>query len=187
MLAIAAALAAMIGFGAANGSAADIFTCNGLTPTIIGAGEIHGTAGNDVIIGSAGDDVIFGSSGHDTICGEGGNDVIHGDSGNDQMWGGVKGAEPIDGVDGVDELYGDSGNDLVVDPTGGFNYLTGNSGRDTILGAGEMEGESGADELRVLGAPSFNSTLNAGSGSDTCTPRTDLDVLISCEDVNLPV
>ena len=37
--------------------------------TIVGAGDIAGTPGNDVIVGSAADDIIDGTGGDDRICG----------------------------------------------------------------------------------------------------------------------
>ena len=56
--------------------------------TIVGAGYITGTSGNDVIVGSPGRDVILGLAGDDIICGNGGNDVILGGRGNDVIIGG---------------------------------------------------------------------------------------------------
>src|SRR5690349_2136619 len=41
--------------------------------TIVGAGTIVGTAGDDVIVGSDGVDTISGGGGNDIICGEGGS------------------------------------------------------------------------------------------------------------------
>ena len=39
--------------------------------TIVGAGTIVGTSGDDVIVGSDGNDTIDGGGGDDIICGEG--------------------------------------------------------------------------------------------------------------------
>ncbi|HSQ38369.1 MAG TPA: hypothetical protein VLS92_10800, partial [Acidimicrobiia bacterium] len=62
--------------------------CLGLEATIVGAGVIKGTAGDDVIVGSGGNDTIKGLAGHDRICGGGGNDTIVGGMGRDQVQGG---------------------------------------------------------------------------------------------------
>lgn len=50
--------------------------------TIVGAGTIFGTQGDDVIVASAGNDIVFGGGGDDIICGEGGNDTLDGGKGN---------------------------------------------------------------------------------------------------------
>ena len=43
-------------------------TCFGKRATIVGAGDISGTPGNDVIVGSAGADTIDALGGHDRVC-----------------------------------------------------------------------------------------------------------------------
>ena len=55
--------------------------------TIVGAGTIFGTEGDDVIVGSAGNDVVFAGGGNDIVCGEGGNDILDGGTGNDVLIG----------------------------------------------------------------------------------------------------
>src|SRR6478609_789038 len=55
--------------------------------TIVGAGTINGTPGNDVIVGSPEADRISGAGGNDIICGEGGNDVVNGGPGDDVLIG----------------------------------------------------------------------------------------------------
>ncbi len=55
---------------------------------ITGAGAIHGTDGNDLILGSAGMDMIHAGAGDDCIVGGGGGDQIFGDAGNDVCIGG---------------------------------------------------------------------------------------------------
>ena len=55
--------------------------------TIVGAGTIVGTSGDDVIVGSDGNDTINGGGGNDLICGEGGNDPIDGGNGDDVLIG----------------------------------------------------------------------------------------------------
>src|SRR5262245_23666447 len=170
-----------LSLGTSRAGATATIVCNGLTPTIIGSGVINGTSHDDVIVGSSGNDTINGGAGNDTICGEGGDDVIDGGSGNDQMWGEAFRTDPLIGVAGNDQIKGGSGGDLLVDPTGTGQTLDGGSGVDTIAGFGVLLGGSGADSIRVLGQHAEPSTLNGGSGNDTCTRGNAQDVLTSCE------
>lgn len=165
-----------------HAGAIDALSCNGLAPTIFGAGgNIVGTSGNDVIVGTDGDETIDGGSGNDTICGEGGNDAINGGSGNDDMWGEVSRFDPLFGTAGNDDITGGSGNDLLVDTVGQGQTLDAGSGNDRIVGFGDLRGGSGVDNITVAGNNTAGSTLNGGSGIDTCAPRIQADVRISCE------
>ncbi len=56
--------------------------------TVSGAGDITGTAGNDVICGSPGPDRITGLGGNDVIFGFGGDDQLVGGPGTDMLLGG---------------------------------------------------------------------------------------------------
>jgi Ca2+-binding RTX toxin-like protein len=69
--------------------------------TIVGAGTITGTPGNDVIFGSRGPDTIFGNGGNDVVCGRDGSDVIK--AGTDL------GANLISGDLGDDVIVGSGG------------------------------------------------------------------------------
>src|SRR5215213_3751898 len=71
-----------------------------LPATIVGAGHINGTPGDDVIVGSAGVDVING----DHLCGCPGDDTLAGLGGNDTLV----------GVPGNDDLIGFGGDDIFV-------------------------------------------------------------------------
>lgn len=84
--------------------------------TITGAGDIIGTAGNDVICGSTGPDRIAGLGGDDVIFGSGGDDQLSGGDGNDTLHGGA----------GVDRLSGGPGDDTlnIVEGSGG-DYAAG--------------------------------------------------------------
>src|SRR6516165_12605567 len=53
--------------------------------TIVGAGTIFGTSGNDVIVASGGNDVVFAGDGNDIVCGQGGNDRLDGGKGSDVL------------------------------------------------------------------------------------------------------
>ena len=50
--------------------------------------ELHGEAGNDVIIGSSSSDLLLGGAGNDTLRGGSGNDILIGGVGSDQLFGG---------------------------------------------------------------------------------------------------
>jgi Ca2+-binding RTX toxin-like protein len=60
-----------------------------LTNIVSGAGIIHGTSENDLILGSSGDDTIYGYGGHDCILAGAGDDKIDGGDGNDICLGGT--------------------------------------------------------------------------------------------------
>lgn len=64
--------------------------CAGIyvTTLVTGAGTIHGTEGNDLILGSSGADAIDGLGGSDCILGGGGGDSVDGGDGNDICLGG---------------------------------------------------------------------------------------------------
>src|SRR6478672_4646791 len=62
--------------------------------TIVGAGVINGTSGDDVIVASAGNDVVNAGGGNAIVCGEGGNDVIDGGKGNDTLIGDQLDSDP---------------------------------------------------------------------------------------------
>jgi uncharacterized repeat protein (TIGR01451 family) len=90
--------------------------------TITGAGDIFGTAGNDVICGSSGIDRISGLGGNDVLFGLGGDDQLNGGDGNDMLFGG----------DGSDQLAGGNGNDQLYGGGGGIDRLTGGAGDDLL-------------------------------------------------------
>lgn len=167
-------------------------TCFGQPATIVGAGTIQGTPGNDVIVGSSGPDEIWSNGGDDTICALGGNDVIHASiddyhsskvdagDGNDTISTGINAIKDVllggSGADsfyvgsgGNPEIHGGSGGDHVI--AGSNNDITayGDSGGDVLdahqASFARLYGGSGTD--RLISA-SFNSVLDGGSGHDTC-------------------
>lgn len=81
--------------------------------TIYGAGDILGTAGDDIICGSEGVDRINGAGGNDIIYGFGGNDQFVGGEGNDRIFGGL-GSDSFFGGPGVDFISGGPGADRFV-------------------------------------------------------------------------
>ncbi|WP_181690008.1 Ig-like domain-containing protein [Stutzerimonas zhaodongensis] len=77
---------------------------------LVGAVQITGGAGPQIVWGDdaaqhivlgADDDVLHGGGGDDTVGSEGGNDLIYGEAGNDTLFGGA----------GADRLHGGSGSD----------------------------------------------------------------------------
>src|SRR4030095_15126050 len=95
--------------------------------TIVGAGTIVGTAGDDVIVGSDEDDTVLGLGGDDIICGEGGNDRVLGGDGNDVLIGDGVEVPPFIPSNGQndDVLIGGPGDDTLARLGGG-----GDLGRD---------------------------------------------------------
>ena len=139
-----------------------------LPATIVGAGRIVGTSGDDVIVGSDGVDTITGLGGNDVICGEGGNDVIDGGSGTDVLIGDSVELPPFMPSDGTndDHLIGGSGSDRLFG-LGGDDLLEGGSGDDELIGFGgndTISGGSGADT--AFGGP-LDDEIDGGSGDDT--------------------
>jgi hypothetical protein len=111
--------------------------CEGKRATIVGAGEIWGTPGDDVIVGSNGDDRIFGGLGNDIICGNGGNDYLRGGYGDDHLYGGP-GDDIVAGNWGYDWVYGDDGNDMLYanweqEEDADFDILMGGAGNDHLF------------------------------------------------------
>jgi Ca2+-binding RTX toxin-like protein len=126
---------------------------------IVGAGQIDGTNGNDLIIGSAGADQIDGSNGDDLICGRGGADFVSGRNGNDRLLGdvcdgceaipgagpnGMPGNDSVEGRNGDDTLWGDEGNDNLAGGNGNDRFFGGNPGGD-VDEIDTCNGESGTD------------------------------------------
>jgi Ca2+-binding RTX toxin-like protein len=60
-----------------------------LTNIVSGAGTIHGTSENDLILGGSSDDEIYGYGGDDCILSGSGDDIIDGGEGNDTCLGGT--------------------------------------------------------------------------------------------------
>ena len=119
-LAVAAAVAISAPLVAVSPANAAV-TCNGLDATIFpdengvydaqfvnAAGEVIGTAGDDVIFGTNGPDVIRSGDGNDTICTAAGDDQVWAGAGDDWVNGGA-GADGIRGEDDADIIFGGDG------------------------------------------------------------------------------
>ena len=118
-------------------------TTSVVTCTITGAGDIVGTAGDDVICGSAGPDRISGQGGNDVIFGLGGADQLSGGDGNDRL---------VGGGGGIDRLAGGAGDDVLITVDGTTDdFAAGGthvSGDTCIVNAGDATADC---ESTVLG------------------------------------
>ena len=83
--------------------------------------ELHGGAGNDVLLGGSGDDQLFGDDGNDKLGGNGGDDNLFGGNGMDTL----------NGSCGDDLLMGGADDDMLND-NAGHNMLIGGTGRDKL-------------------------------------------------------
>jgi Ca2+-binding RTX toxin-like protein len=167
-LGLAAATAAA-GLVAAGPPAVAAESCNGVAATIVGAGNISGTPGVDVIVGSAGDDTIDGGAGNDVICAGDGDDEVR------------------DGV-GKDKVFLEAGDDVLV--AGAVQDKGDNA--DGGTGSDTADYSSRSAKLRVKLATAFaddggageNDTLRlfenatGGSGDDTIGGTDDANVLL---------
>ncbi len=151
----------------------------------IGADEINGAHGNDIIFGGKGDDTLRGDNGHDYLSGGGGDDILKGQNEDDTLIGG----------DGNDKLFGDAGDDLLdggengdeLEGGGGNDILFGGKGHDTLKGeAGDdvLVGGSGDDLLKggnggdvyVVGRDEGKDAINDSGGVDTLVFGYDIDI-----------
>lgn len=111
-----------------------------------GNNSLDGENGNDAILGNAGDDrlsggqgndILLGGQNNDQLFGGQGNDFVFGEEGNDQLQGG-QGRDFLDGGAGNDILLGSDGRDTLVGGAGGMDMLTGGSGADAFVFAGDV-------------------------------------------------
>jgi Ca2+-binding RTX toxin-like protein len=179
-----AALTATAGFVAVAPHASAIGeTCGNVEATIVGAGTISGTPGNDVIVGSPGDDMIYAGQGNDLICADSGNDDITDGPGADLVFAGPGDDRFFQGAaaDADDSLRGESGTDevsytlrsdpLSIDLDGGGGG-TGES--DYIEEVENLTTGSGADI--VTGTPGDN-VIHTGDGDDSVSGGDGNDII----------
>jgi len=153
--------------------------------------EIHGTAGEDLILGKNGNNVIYAYEGDDVIFEDGGNDVIDAGAGNDLVYAGADsdlvmaqegddvvyaglGDDVVFAGDGNDAVLAEGGNDIVFGGDGndfisggvGNDVLSGDSGNDQVYGESGNDalfGRDGNDELAGMEGYDY---LNGGAGND---------------------
>jgi len=192
LLAGAAGAVLIIGMvGLAAPAQASTRTCHGVPATIVGGGNVRGTAhrdvivltgpsvvhsggGNDLVCGSRGADRIFGGAGNDTIYGGGGNDTESGDTGNDTLDGGSGndrqsgglGRDSLNGGAGVDQQSGGAGDDSIVGGTGN-DVENGDGGNDSLDGGAGLDQQSGGAGDDTIDGGTGNDVENGDGGNDT--------------------
>lgn len=114
-----------------------------VTPT-----ELHGDAGDDLLVGGSGNDVLFGGSGRDQLYGNGGADTLWGGSESDYLNGG-SGDDKLYGEGGDDALYGETGNDVLLGGVGN-DYLHGGRDRDLLIGGDGVDRLDGREHDDIL-------------------------------------
>lgn len=184
-IAIVAVLA--VGLAAPAPAAAQVDTCGGLVPTIVGTSgddRIFGTPGPDVIVTGDGRDVVRARGGDDVVCTGDGGDIVDGGNGDDRIFGGA-GDDSLRGRVGDDRVHGGAGDDRLVGGDGddwlggneGDDRIEGGPGADTLLGhqgADALKGNEGADDGRGgTGAD----VLWGGGGTDSLLGGLDDDIV----------
>ncbi len=129
--------------------------------TLLGADNMAGNAGNDLLYGYGGADLLSGGDGADWLYGGAGSDTLRGDAGADVLIGdfgpmetlGAASADWLLGGDGADILLG-GGDADTLHGEAGIDWLFGGDGADALFGGvdgdvliGDIAGESGADSL----------------------------------------
>jgi Ca2+-binding RTX toxin-like protein len=199
-IALATATAGLVAFGPPAAAVGE--TCNGVAATIVGAGDITGTAGKDVIVGSSGDDTITAGDGDDVICAGDGNDQVSDGLGKDKVYleGGDDTAiaylfkdiqDVFDGGTGTDtadyslratgvklslNAGADDGQEAEFDRLPAIENAIGGSNNDTLVGStgnNVLEGGAGNDTISDLAGAD---AVYGGPGDDTIVQGVAKDV-----------
>jgi len=154
--------------------------------------NVTGSQFDDIISGDEAQNELLGWHGADVIYGMGGSDQLYGGDGDDQLFGGL-GNDLLHGGNGADLLDGGEGTDTVswnlyqVDPKGGPNRLTndtggviadlqtGEAGLDTLVGIENLSGGVGDDQFYGDDGDNF---LGGNAGDDLLDGRGGNDVLL---------
>lgn len=143
-------------FLAPTAGGASLPWCLGKQATIVGQGNVRGTAHADVIVSGSGPDRISAGGGNDRICAAGGDDEIEGGTGSDR----------IDAGSGEDEVVGGNGSDLVLGGPGA-DIVFGKRGNDNLEGGpGADFLDSGLGDDDVGGGPGGGDQVIGGVGND---------------------
>lgn len=179
--------------GPASGAPAPA-TCQGVTATITGTGEVVGTNGPDVIVAGTADTLVRARGGDDLVCGSyrvdggRGDDEIHVDvelgrfgevfvragAGDDRVELHDDIESPAAGTDVG--TYGGTGDDVLVG-SDSISWLLGGPGNDRLVarrGGEIMDGGPGDD---VLVGGRGQEIMYAGAGDDVMRARAAQDEL----------
>ncbi len=158
----------------AGGDGNDVFDA---TPAV-GAVNLTGNGGDDVLKGGSADDTLNGGTGADELVGGPGNDLVQGNGGT---------GDTLDGGDGDDTLNGGSGNDLIREFFTGdatlTNLLLTGRGSDVVISAERADFSGGGlgqtFDVSAFYTPGLTSvTLDGGGGNDTLIGSNGNDVLV---------
>jgi Ca2+-binding RTX toxin-like protein len=137
-----------------------------LVPAAALAATIEGGPGNEHLRGTNAADQINGNGGNDRIFGRGGPDQLKGGPGNDRVFGGR----------GDDAISGDA-NDA-GDRTS-FDFLSGNSGNDTINGGDSADRIFGGSGNDTDNGENGNDKMSGGTGNDTQSGGSGNDLIFA--------
>ena len=100
----------------------------------VGADDLEGLRGDDVLVGRSGDDFLQGRRGSDRLNGGIGDDFLGGDQGRDALLGRA-GNDVVAGDRGQDALYGGAGDDELLEKRRPEpNLILAGPGRDSCYG-----------------------------------------------------
>ena len=120
--------------------------------------ELHGDAGNDILVASAGNDQLYGGTGSDFLSGGADDDYLDGGEGNDFIDGGL----------GGDVIEGGAGDDVIL---GGGTKQASYTGAAMMDGSWQAINADGSINLAVGGvievAGDAGNIIDAGAGNDT--------------------
>lgn len=135
------------------------------------------TGGDDVLNGFVGADQIVGGEGNDVIDGGNGDDHVAGDAGSDRLLGGY-GQDLLEGGAGDDTLAGDLDADI-LDGGAGNDEIDGGFGRDVIrFGRGDGHDTVVYGEGRLEDVDSVELKADIGP-ADIVLSRSGLDLIIA--------
>ncbi|MET1110906.1 MAG: M10 family metallopeptidase C-terminal domain-containing protein [Allosphingosinicella sp.] len=121
--------------------------------------ELHGGAGNDLLVAKAGTAKLYGDAGDDKLMAGDGDDTLEGGEGNDTLWGG-KGDDTLLGGNGVDEVRYDFSVNITFDATTGSGprVSAGSKGTDTLTSIERITGSAMGDAIKI---ETLSASMNA--------------------------
>ncbi|WP_435540421.1 Calx-beta domain-containing protein [Azospirillum sp. ST 5-10] len=134
---------------------------------VLGADDdtLRGGGGNDFVGSAEGNDVLFGDEGDDTVTGGLENDALYGNKQNDLLYGNF-GTDTLFGGQDNDTALGGLDDDLVYGQLGS-DVLYGNRGADTLFGGQEGDTLFGGQDGDLLYGNLGDDWLDGNLGADT--------------------